>query len=117
MNLREEIVAADLTTEVFILNTASRNGLPDGSLALAEESTEHWMSGVYGLNWFPTGPEVLKRVLRWMGFPAVRCVSWIEGGAGQPSELGRIEVVASRRPELLDDLPDLVGPSDRAQGG
>ena len=53
-------LAADLTREVMILDTATRSDLPDGLLVIARESTERPMSGVYGLNWLPTGPKVLE---------------------------------------------------------
>ena len=58
------------------------------------------MSGVYGLNWFPTGPDVLKRILRWMGFPHSRCTMW-QAEAGQREDLGRLEVIATRTPDPL----------------
>ena len=83
-------IAADLTKEILILNTATKPGEP-GSLVLADEGTE-LMSGVYGLCWYPTGAEVLDRILRWMGFTEV-VVNWeIEG---------RIEMLASKVDGLL----------------
>jgi 2-polyprenyl-3-methyl-5-hydroxy-6-metoxy-1,4-benzoquinol methylase len=90
-------VVADKTRELLVLNTATRSG-KDGFLAVARESTDFVMSGVYGLNWLPTGPEVLERILGWMGFPATRISFWHKktpfGSGGQP--LGRIEILAAR---------------------
>ena len=91
-------VVADTTKELILLNTATRAGVDDGFLAVAEESTDFVMSGVYGLNWLPTGPAVLQRILGWMGFPATR-ISWWQKetpllSGGQP--LGRIEILAAR---------------------
>jgi tRNA (mo5U34)-methyltransferase len=92
--------AADLSKELLILNTAIRTDLPDGMLAVAEEGTEQWMSGVHGLNWFPTGPHVLERILRWMGFGET-CVTELNTGS---DGLGRIQMLATRRKGLLADF-------------
>ena len=71
------------------------------------------MSGVYGLNWFPTGPGVLKHILRWMGFPHARCTDW-RAETGQRNDTGRLEVVAARVPDPIAALasrrPDVVSP-------
>ena len=83
-------IAADLTRELLILNTATLPGA-EGSLVLADEGT-HLMSGVYELCWYPTGAAVLERILRWMGFVET-AVNWeIEG---------RIEILASKVEGLL----------------
>ena len=42
--------------------------MPDGALVAAKESPGRAMSGVHGLNWFPSGPRVMERILDWMGF-------------------------------------------------
>ena len=90
-------LAADLSKELLILNTAIRTDLRDGMLAVAEEGTEPWMSGVYGLNWFPTGPEVLGRILRWLGFRET-CVTDLNRGS---NGFGRIQMLAARRTEWI----------------
>jgi hypothetical protein len=59
------------------------------------------MSGLYGLNWFPTGPLVLARVLRWLGFAEVRCSAW-RSPPNQSDRLGRIELLAARREGFFD---------------
>jgi len=91
-------VVAEKTRELLILNTATRAGVDDGFLAVAEEPTDAVMSGVYGLNWLPSGPEVLQRILVWMGFPAIRISFWQKDtplrSGGQP--IGRIEILAAR---------------------
>jgi SAM-dependent methyltransferase len=84
-------IAADLTKELMILNTATLPG-PEGAMVLADEGDE-LMSGVYGLCWYPTGPQVLEPLLKWLGFAETK-VNWeIEG---------RLEMLASRVPGLLD---------------
>ena len=93
-------VAADLTREVMIVNTGSRIDLPDGLLAAFEESRTRAISGVYGLAWFPTGPEVVTRMLEYVGFPEVRSVWW-EVLDRQPPGHARLELVAARSPEAL----------------
>jgi hypothetical protein len=76
-------------------------------LAVGQESTEHPMSGVYGLNWLPTGPGVMTRILNWMGFPETRLTSWVANPwvrthGGQQS--GRLQIVGAREPGRLDQL-------------
>jgi tRNA (mo5U34)-methyltransferase len=59
------------------------------------------MSGVRGLNWFPTGPQVLTRILNWLGFTGTRRVYWRRTETdNQPSELGRLQMIASRNKGL-----------------
>ena len=93
-------VAADLTGDVMIVNTGSRTDLPDGLLAAFEESRTRAISGVYGLAWFPTGPQVLTQMLRYVGFPEVRSVWW-EALERQLPGHARLEVVAARSPAAL----------------
>jgi SAM-dependent methyltransferase len=95
---------ADLTSELLVVNTATRNGLPDGMLAVAREGLSELLSGVYGLCWFPTGPKVLEDILRWLGFPETRVVFWSAAATGQPVELGRIMLLAARDPAVFADL-------------
>lgn len=97
-------IAADLTREVMIVNTGTAAGLPDGALVVDNERTEPLMSGVHGLNWYPTGPEVVVKILRWLGFRETRLMWWRpETRPGR----GRLELVASKREGVLAGLPDL----------
>lgn len=100
-------IAADLTREVLIVNTGSRIDLPDGLLAAFEESPTRAISGVYGLSWFPTGPEVVARMLSHVGFPEVRSVWW-EALERQPPGHARLELVAARSPDALAALDAAV---------
>jgi tRNA (mo5U34)-methyltransferase len=93
-------IAADLTREVIIVNTATWNALPDGALVSHEEPDDMALSGVYGLNWFPTGPEVMGRILAWLGFPEYRC-HWWKRDTHQRPELGRIQIIAARDAKYL----------------
>ena len=99
-------IAADHAREVLIVNTSTRTGLPDGMLAVSQESLTRAVSGVYGLNWFPTGPQVVANMLRWVGFPEVRC-NWWRPVEGNPRH-GRMELVAAREPETLRAFDEAV---------
>jgi tRNA (mo5U34)-methyltransferase len=103
-------IAADLTRELLILDTAFNNEHPDGMLVLRQESRTRVMSGVYGLNWFPTGPNVLTRILDWMGFVETRLISRRTTGQSR-SEIGRLRMMASRTEGLLEGLE----PADETQ--
>ncbi|GJM09436.1 MAG: hypothetical protein DHS20C11_17120 [Lysobacteraceae bacterium] len=99
--------AADLTKEVMILNTATREGQPDGMLAIAKEGLNPLMSGVYGLNWFPTGPRVLKGILQWMGFTDVRVIHHWPAKPDSKNSMGRIEIIAARSSGMLDAFEEI----------
>jgi tRNA (mo5U34)-methyltransferase len=90
-------LVADMTDEVLIVNTATKAGFPDGHLVAEQESPTKLMSGKYGLSWFPTGPEVLMRVLAWLGFAEARCSVW-RHAPKQRDDLDRMEVIAARTP-------------------
>jgi tRNA (mo5U34)-methyltransferase len=94
-------LAADRTDELLVLNTATMAGRPDGAIVADEESPTKLMSGLYGLNWFPTGPLVLTGILRWLGFTEVRCSAW-RSPPNQSDRLGRIELLAARREGFFD---------------
>ena len=82
----------------MIFDTATKWGMEDDSLVVAHEGTEALMLGVHGLNWVPTGPEVIERVMRWAGFTDTQVMRWVQTG---PTS-GRVGVLASKRPGLLD---------------
>jgi tRNA (mo5U34)-methyltransferase len=96
-------LAADLTREVMIVNTAVRLGHQDGMLVLENEGTEPLMSGVHQLSWAPTGPEVMKQILNWMGFADTKLTTWVES-ARQPGRRGRLQMIGARKPGLLDGV-------------
>ena len=104
-------VAADMTREVLLVDTEVRLDLPDGMLVVRREGTEHPMSGVYGLNWFPTGPDVMARILNWMGFPETRVTSWIANRTREREQFGRLQIVGAREPGRLDQLEPVTEPT------
>jgi SAM-dependent methyltransferase len=111
-------IAADMTREVFYLNTAimtmTEEELGSGSLYLSSEGTEYLMTGVHGLNWFPSGPRVLRKLLNWLGFPEVRIVMWLKRvkDDSRPehlrSNVGRIALVGARETGMLKSLRDVL---------
>jgi SAM-dependent methyltransferase len=107
-------VAADLTRELMIVNTAARTDLPDGALVASEEGRVEAMSGVYGLNWFPTGPDVLASMLAWTGFPETRTSRWRRSVENQPGAMGRIETLAARDPATFESFDRPLDPAELA---
>lgn len=95
-------IAADLTREVMFFNTSTAWGEADGYLKCGWESRENLMSGVHGLKWYATGPKVLADILKWCGFVEQRLMFVVQQH-DQP-QLGRIEIIASKVPGLLDAL-------------
>lgn len=96
-------IVADLTSELLYLDTATRNDLPDGCLAVGSESTTALMSGAHGLNWLPTGPKVLEEILTWMGFVEFRLLYWRKQ-TDQKSNQGRLGLLAARQKGLFDNF-------------
>jgi len=88
-------IVTERVRELVLLNTATWEGRPDGMLVAEEESREALMSGVYGLSWLPTGPDVLRRILRWLGFPATR-LTFHKTDDDQAPNRGRLEILAAR---------------------
>lgn len=87
-------LAADLTNDILILNTAMQAD-PDNprGLTMARESRTKVMSGVHELAWFPNGKETLRDILLWLGFQDLK-MTMLNEPAGKLR--GRIEVVAGR---------------------
>jgi len=100
-------IAADLASELLVVETGTASGLPDGMLVVGGENPERLQSGVHGVNWRPTGPKALKRYLSWLGFADVRLVWW---GKEVDPGWGRMLMLASRKPGLLDNFTELVPP-------
>jgi tRNA (mo5U34)-methyltransferase len=97
-------IAADLTKELLIVGTATRSGMPDGCLYAEYENTDLLMSGIHGPSWRPTGPEVLDRMLKWMGFVETRVVNWKKETPSHGPDGGRLRLAASKTEGLLEAL-------------
>lgn len=96
-------IAADLTREAMLFDTATWSGLPDGLLAVDDEDNDFLMHGVHGLNWRPTGPGAVIRILEWAGFVDFHVPRWVRRSH---ENWGRVGVVASKQPGLLDNWKD-----------
>jgi len=109
-------IAADLTNEIMVVNTGCSNLVSpepgNGCMIASMEGTEHLMTGVHKLNWYPSGPKVLKHMLGWLGFVDTRVLFWKKNveKATRTGDLkdtiGRIAVVASKKKGLLDNIID-----------
>jgi len=84
-------IAADLTKELLIVNTAAVPGDGQG-LQLVFEGTKPVLSGLDGLAWLPTGPKVVMDMLTWCGFPHSR----LDYLVNLPNGRDRIQIVAAR---------------------
>ena len=97
-------VAADLAEELLVVNTATASGLPDGMLKASAEGVEGLASGVYGLNWLPTGPAAINAIFDWCGFAETRCHFWRRQPGQRASNRDRIEMFAGREPGMFESF-------------
>lgn len=99
-------VAADLTREALVISTTTQGGYDDGLLVVNDESTTLVRSGVYGLSWFPTGPEVIRPSLAWMGFPEARVDRWRRRRGQRVVRREELRLVAAREAGTLRRYDD-----------
>ncbi|MEO8619695.1 MAG: methyltransferase domain-containing protein [bacterium] len=103
-------IAADLTSELLVINTAMRRVRGVDALMVNPESQTLPMSGVHGLAWLPTGDRVLQDILRWCGFPHTR-VDWQMPRRGK--SWARLQLLAAREAHTFAHY-DAVHPPGRA---
>lgn len=90
-------IAADLTKELLIVNTATKTQRVPG-LVLNKESKTHVLSGVDRLAWLPSGPSVVQDILAWCGFEHSRIdLYWTSG----PKGWKRLQILAARDPSVF----------------
>jgi tRNA (mo5U34)-methyltransferase len=108
-------IAADLTRELLVLNTATKTDVPERVLALGDPDPEVLLSGVHGVRWLPSGAGVLKELLSWLVFAESRVLVELRD---MPREgVGRIELMASRTPGLLASVGAADGPGHARPAG
>jgi hypothetical protein len=112
-------IVADRTDEVLIVDTAAATGRDDGYLQLGREGSENPMSGVHGLAWYPTGPQVVADILVWLGFSATCVMYWRQPDVSI-RRFGRLRVVGARDESRLAELTlppcaAIISPSDAEQ--
>jgi tRNA (mo5U34)-methyltransferase len=110
-------IAAEHTNELLYLNTAIKTLTDEepgeGRLFIEHEGTEHLMTGVHSLNWYPSGPRVLQNILKWLGFAETKIVQWKKRvvNPARPehlrSTLGRVGIIAARNKGLISHLADV----------
>ena len=101
---------SDVTNETIIVDTGTRNDIPEDCLIAKLESTTHVMSGVDQLSWYPGGPGALTKILNWCGFAHCATGRWVHNKKSiekRPSKkklnnIGRLRVVASRNKEVIE---------------
>ena len=81
-------IAADLTNDLMVIDTATMWGTEDDSL----------VAGAEGLKWVPSGPAVVERILRWAGFIDTQVMHRVQTG----ETTGQVVILATKRPGLLD---------------
>lgn len=92
-------LAADLTRELIVVNT-SVLPRPEKALMLSHESATVALSGIDGLAWLPSGPEVLADILAWCGFPHSRVDRY--WATPYPRGWRRLQIVAARDASTLE---------------
>jgi tRNA (mo5U34)-methyltransferase len=98
-------IAADLTKDLMILTSSTFAGAEDGFLYVENESATNLMSGIYGLNWRPTGPRVVEAILRWVGFKETK-VLWHRPHADRPNDdHGWLGIAATKVAGRVDEVP------------
>ncbi|HEY0141778.1 MAG TPA: methyltransferase domain-containing protein [Thermoanaerobaculia bacterium] len=102
-------IAADLTKELLVLNTAMSNDRRGHALKLSLESEQEVMSGVHRLAWMPTSEHVLREILKWCGFPHARLYFDWTGIHGR-----RMQLLAARDERTFAHL-DKVHPERRSR--
>jgi tRNA (mo5U34)-methyltransferase len=104
-------IAAEKTKDLIYISTATQNYIdPEpkrGALFGSYEGKDYVMTGVHNLNWFPSGPNCLANILKWLGFPHMRIIRWSKQvvNSRRPGDkartVGRISVVAAREKERV----------------
>jgi tRNA (mo5U34)-methyltransferase len=98
-------IAAEHAKELLVIDTATRRAPPRAALEATRQPGSHITSGIYGLRWLPAGPQVLYRLLEWLGFAHSACTWWYPRSEFRD----RTEIVAARQPRVLHALEGARG--------
>ena len=110
-------IAADLTRELMYIDTAtveiSDSEKSSGGLIASFEGVKSPMSGVHRMNWYPTGPKVMRHLLEWLGFVETRVI-WHLRNESPPKDSGilaghkgRIGILAAKVKGLISHRKDV----------
>ena len=92
---------ADMTREIIIIDTETLGELGDMCMSLNAEGKVHSMTGIYGMAWWPSGPDLVAHILKWLGFAECREIYWKRGNRGNDARSGRCRVIGARSAKLL----------------
>ena len=99
--IRGLAIAAGHCREILYVASMTLSGHEDGCLVIGEEGTEVPTSGVYGLQWFPTGPRAIETILAHEGLVTRRHAWFVPEGANP--KFDAVQVIAARDDRLLRD--------------
>jgi SAM-dependent methyltransferase len=91
----------DRTKELIIVDTETEGKRGDLCFRLNAEGTTSLMTGMHGLAWWPSGPDLIMSILERLGFPETREVFWNPKTIKRRPQAGRCRVIAARNPEIL----------------
>jgi tRNA (mo5U34)-methyltransferase len=108
-------IAADLTRELMILNSPVVNIVDpepvNGCFYFSPNPGESLIDGIHKLNWYPSGPKVLLKMLEWLGFPYIKLHYYVksapiatESAPLRGQKKGVVEIIAARQTGLLGRL-------------
>ena len=94
-------IAADMTTDIIVVNTAALydEENPGGLTPRRRTSSDSVMAGVSEIAWFPNGPKAILLILGWLGFKQFKLTRFFK-----QDDRHRFEIFAAREPGRLDDL-------------
>lgn len=101
------------TREMIVVDSETDGERGDLCFRLNPEGTVSLMTGMHGLAWWPSGPDLIAEVLVRLGFPAIREVFWRPNKAGNRTRPGRCRVVAARDEATFRQF-DRQGAGERA---
>ena len=94
-------IAADLTSDIIVVNTAStyKPENPGGMTPRRRPNSDAIMSGTAELAWFPNGPRAILLILGWLGFREFKLTRFM-----QKNKHHRFELFAAREEGRLENL-------------
>lgn len=104
------------TRKLILVDTAFQNDIPSNCLVPKIEGTEEVMSGINGLSWLPGGPDVLKIIMRQVGFNYSQIIYHINNTnptdtrkhKGKSDKLGRLRMVFTREESDLPKIKPII---------
>jgi SAM-dependent methyltransferase len=92
---------ADLTREVIIVDSETDGERGELCLRLNKEGVGSLMTGIHGLAWWPSGPDLIAVILGWLGFTQTREIFWQPTRAPGRRRPGRCRIIGARSADFL----------------